>query len=284
MKRILITGKNSYIGISLENWLRKEPDKYKVESIDMTDDSWREHNFSVYDVVFHVAGIAHIKETKENQDLYYKVNRDLTYDAANKAKEEGVKQFIFLSSMSVYGIENGIIDENTPLKPQSNYGKSKFEAEELIKPLEDNNFKVAIIRPPMIYGKGCKGNYPRLAKLAIKTPIFPNIKNKRSMIYIDNLSEFVRLIIDDYDSGLFFPQNSEYINTSEMVRFIAEIHGKNIKMIKLPNWILRILNTRTINKVFGNLMYERKMSEYKGSYCINNFRETIILTEKGVSD
>src|SRR5690554_6259245 len=76
MKNILITGKNSYIGTSLENWLMRELDKYKVDTVDMKDGSWKEKDFGSYDVVFHVAGIAHIKETNDNQDLYYKVNRD----------------------------------------------------------------------------------------------------------------------------------------------------------------------------------------------------------------
>src|SRR5699024_2819593 len=157
---------------------------------------WKEKDFSMYDVVVHVAGIAHRKETKENAQLYYEINRDLAYDVAQKSKTESVKQFIFLSSMSVYGLEEGVIDGRTPLHPKSNYGKSKLEAENLIQPLENKNFKVAIIRPPMIYGKDCKGNYQRLAKIAKKVPVFPKIDNKRSMIYIDNLSEFIRLSID----------------------------------------------------------------------------------------
>jgi UDP-glucose 4-epimerase len=118
MKRILITGKNSYIGTSVEKWLLKEPEKYSVDTIDMLNESWREHDFSKYDVVFHVAGIAHIKETKNNRNLYFKINRDLAYETALKAKQDGVKQFIFLSSMSVYGIEKGIIDKNTSLNPK----------------------------------------------------------------------------------------------------------------------------------------------------------------------
>lgn len=281
MKRILITGANSYIGISLENWLSKEPDEYKVDTIDMRDDEWKDKSFSKFDVIFHVAGIAHIKETKDNRDLYYIVNRDLAYDTAKKAKTEGVRQFVLLSSMSVYGVENGVIDENTPLKPSSHYGKSKIQAEELIEPLRDDSFNVAILRPPMIYGKGCKGNYRRLAKLAVKTPIFPDIDNKRSMIFIDNFCEFVRHLIDDCRSGLFFPQNAEYVKTSEMVRLIAEAHGRKIWMTKLFNPLLRLLKARTVNKVFGDLVYEKSLSEYESDYYLKALGESIYLTEKG---
>ena len=280
MKRVLITGKNSYIGTSLENWLMREPDKYKVDTVDMKDRSWKEKDFSSYDVVFHVAGIAHIKETSDNQNLYYKVNRDLAYETAQKAKQDGVEQFIFLSSMSVYGIEQGVIDKNTPLTPNSAYGKSKIEAEKLINKLKDDSFTVATLRPPMVYGKGCRGNYPRLVGLAFKTPIFPKVDNKRSMIYIDNLSEFVKRLIDNRSGGLFFPQNADYVNTSEMVRIIAEVHGKRVVMTKLFNPLLRLLNVSTVNKVFGDLVYDISMSDYVSEYRICGFRESIKTTEE----
>lgn len=283
MKNILITGKNSYIGTSLENWLMRESDQYKVDTVDMKDGSWKEKDFNLYDVVFHVAGIAHIKETSDNQDLYYKVNRDLAYETALKAKQDGVEQFIFLSSMSVYGIENGVIDKSTPLEPNSAYGKSKIEAEELINKLQDDSFTVATLRPPMVYGKGCRGNYPRLVGLALKTPIFPKVDNKRSMIYIDNLSEFVKHLIDNKSGGLFFPQNAEYVNTSEMVRLIAEAHEKKIVMTKLFNPLLRLLNGSTVNKVFGDLVYDMSMSDYVSDYRVCGFKESIIKTE-GVRD
>lgn len=279
MKRVLITGKNSYIGTSVEKWLRKEPSKYDVDSVDMKDGLFREKDFSKYDVVFHVAGIAHIKETKANEHLYYEVNRDLAYETAKKAKEEGVRQFVFLSSMSVYGIEFGVIDNSTMPKPNSAYGKSKLLAEELIRQLEDESFFVATIRPPMVYGKGCKGNYTRLSGLAIKTPIFPNISNKRSMIFIDNLSQFVKQVIDNESSGLFFPQNAEYVVTSGMVQLIALAHGKKVIMTKLFNPFLRKLNISMVNKMFRDLVYEKSMSEYDFDYRVCNFKESILKTE-----
>ena len=246
---------------------------------DTPNHTCKELDCSKYYVVYHVAGIAHRKETNENRELYYKVNRDLAYKVARKSKAEGVKQFIFLSTMGVYGLETGIIDEKTPLKPNNAYGKSKFEAEELIKQLENKTFKVAVIRPPMVYGKGCKGNYQRLAKLALKTPIFPDIDNKRSMIYIDNLSEFVRVLIDNNDSGLFWPQNSEYVNTSDMVRLIAEFHARKIVFTKAFNPLIRMLNIGIINKVFGDLIYMRESLGYDSNYDICNFDKSINYTE-----
>lgn len=275
-KKVLITGKNSYVGNQLAEWLAIEPEKYEVIKESLRNQKWKKIDFSIFDVVVHVAGIAHIKETEENKKLYYKVNRDLAYEVAEKSKLDGVKQFVFLSSMSVYGLDSGIINANTPLKPNNAYGKSKVEAEKLINTLIDESFTVAILRPPMIYGKGCRGNYPRLANLAIKTPIFPKVNNRRSMIYIDNLSEFVRQLIDNCSAGIFFPQNEEYVNTSEMVRLIAKTHGKKILMPKLFNPMLKMLNVSTVNKVFGDLVYEMSMSD---SVKLISFSETIKKTE-----
>lgn len=281
MKKVLIIGKNSFIGMNLEKWLNKNPNEYFVNSISIRNDLWEEFDFSKYNVVVHLAGIAHIKETKENAELYFKVNRDLAYKVAQKAKNDGVEQFIFLSSMSVYGIDTGIIKRDTPLNPKSNYGRSKCEAEELIARLKDNEaFKVAILRPPMIYGKNCKGNYPKLSNLAVKTPFFPDVGNKRSMIYIDCLSEFIKSLIDDCTSGIFFPQNSEYVKTSEMVRLIAASHGRKVRLVKLFNPILKMLKASLINKIFGDLVYDQSLSKYNRDYMVCSFEESIIKTEK----
>ena len=182
--------------------------------------------------------------------------------------------------MSVYGIEQGVIDKNTPLTPNSAYGKSKIEAEKLINKLQDDSFTVATLRPPMVYGKGCRGNYPRLVGLALKTPIFPKVDNKRSMIYIDNLSEFVKRLIDNRSGGLFFPQNADYVNTSEMVRIIAEVHGKRVVMTKLFNPLLRLLNVSTVNKVFGDLVYDMSMSELESNYRVCGFQGSIKVMEE----
>src|SRR5690554_6505217 len=214
MKRVLITGANSYIGTNVEKWLLKEPDKYHVETLDMKDPNWINFDFSKFDVVFHVAGIAHIKETKKNRDLYYKVNRDLAVETAKKAKDSGVSQFIFLSSMSVYGLSKGVITDETMPRPKDAYGKSKYEAEILINELETNDFIVTRIRPPMVYRPKSPGNYQKLSKMALKLPFYPKINNQRSMLFIDNLSIYIKHFIDNKFSGLYIPQNKEYVNTT----------------------------------------------------------------------
>ena len=283
MKRVLITGKDSYIGTSVESWLIREPDKYSVETIDMRDGSWHTHDFSQYDVVFHVAGIAHVSSDPKLEDLYYKVNRDLTVQAAAKAKADGVKQFIFMSSIIVYGdsgTKKTIITRDTVPNPSNFYGDSKLQAENGIKPMRSDSFNIAIIRPPMIYGKGSKGNYPRLSKLAQKTPIFPNFQNERSMLHIDNLCEFIRALIDNNEAGTFFPQNKEFVRTSDLVKTIAEVHGKKVHLTKLFNPFIRMLfGVSIVNKVFGNQVYEASISKYKFEYQLRSFRETIEQTE-----
>lgn len=281
MKKVLVTGANSYIGTSFNNYLKQNSEDIQVNLISLRDGLWRSADFSIYDAVYYVAGIAHIKETKSNAGLYYDVNCKLTLEVAEKAKEEGVKQFIFLSSMSVYGMDKGAITKDTQPSPKSNYGKSKLLAEEGLVQLEDDNFKICIIRPPMIYGKGCKGNYVTLRKLALKLPFFPYVKNSRSMLYIDNLSEFVRLMIINEEGGVFCPQNNEYTNTSEMVKFIANNHGKKIKLVKGFGWIIKLsgLFMRKINKAFGSLTYDKSMSEYKENYIKQNIEASIRETE-----
>lgn len=287
MKKILITGKNSYIGTSVEKWLLKEPDKYVVDTIDMKESSWKEKDFSEYDVVFHVAGIAHVSSDPKMEDIYYKVNRDLTVEVAKKAKTEGVKQFIFMSSIIVYGDSTSskrVINSDTIPTPSNFYGDSKLQAEKGIRPLNTPDFKIVIVRPPMIYGQGSKGNYPKLSKLAKKTPIFPNLYNERSMLHIDNLCEFIKVMIDQEESGLYFPQNKEYVMTSKLVQTISKVNGNKLIMTKLFNPIIkRMYRLNVVNKVFGNLVYARSLSEYaKANYQIRSFEQSIELTELGV--
>ncbi len=291
MKKILIAGANSYIGMSFEKYIKETySTDYAVDTVDMIDGSWRNKSFSGYDAVFHVAGIAHSDNGKisaEKEKLYYSVNTDLTVETAKKAKADGAKQFIFMSSAIVYGDSAAIgktklITEDTPVSPANCYGDSKVQAENGIRPLNDDNFKVVILRPPMICGKGSKGNYPLLAKIAMKTPVFPYVKNERSMLYIENLCEFVRLMVENCESGTFFPQNREYSNTGELVRMIAKAHGKKVRLIKGLGWVLKIMShlTGLVNKAFGSLSYDMSLSEYKVEYRVADLENSIQRTEK----
>ena len=259
MKKILITGANSYIGMSFERYMAQWSEQYQVDTVDMIDGTWREKSFAGYDAVYHVAGIAHIKETEENASLYYKVNRDLAVDTARKAKQDGVGQFIFLSTMAVYGIEEGAIDLNTHPAPVSHYGKAKYQAEQQLDELRDDSFRITVLRPPMVYGEGCKGNYQSLIKIAKKLPVFPDYPNKRSMIHIDQLCRYVKGIVDEGTTGLILPQDEEYVCTCRMVKEIAEGMGRKMVLLKILNpavWAAKKFTTAG-KKAFGDLYYEK---------------------------
>lgn len=259
MKKILITGANSYIGTSFQKYIRDNyADKYQADTIDMIDGSWRNKSFRGYDAVFHVAGIAHQKETKENAHLYYEINRDLAIEVAKKAKVEGVIQFIFLSSMSVYGMDTGVITKETKPNPKTNYGKSKFEAEQQIVGLRDEMFRVCVLRPPMVYGDGCKGNYQTIVKFVKKFPFFPRVNNKRSLVHIDNLVTFIKEAIDQELDGLYFPQDKEYVKTIDLAKDIAKKMNKRIYFSFLFGFGVIILRPfiGKFKKAFGNLIYK----------------------------
>lgn len=262
MKKILITGANSYIGTSFEKWLEEWPKDYLVDTVSLRGNAWKKKDLSGYDVIFHVAAVVHKKEKLEMESLYFKINRNLPIEVAKKAREAGVKQFIFMSTMAVYGKEGKIgqeivISKDDKPNPKTYYGRSKLEAEHELNKLNSDNFKIVLVRPPMVYGPNCPGNYARLEKLALKTPVFPMIENKRSMLNINKLCQYIKEYIDDEAKGVFFPQDDEYVNTSLLVKKISEQNGRKIYMSRLIGWMIKLIAKRVslINKVFGNLVY-----------------------------
>jgi len=335
MKRILITGINSYIGNSVERYLMEYNaaqgrEHYRVDKISLRDDSWERYAFGSYDAVLHVAGLAHAdvgKVSEETKALYYAVNTDLTEKVAEKAKEEGVPQFIYLSSVIVYGDsakvgEKKHITADTQPQPANFYGDSKLQAELRLRALEqakqvngqktellsqdqkmaekmaneytleaspektenekEKSFRVAILRPPMIYGRNSKGNFPMLVKLAEKLPFFPKIINERSMLYVENLAEFIRLLVESGRGGLFFPQNPEYVTTSQMVRTIGEVKGKKIRLWSILNPLVKLAAAMPgkiggmANKAFGSLTIDRALSDNEfAGYQIYSLQESV---------
>lgn len=294
-KRILITGSGSYIGTAVKEWLSAFGGHYEVDELNLHGDRWKDFDFSKYDSVFHVAGIAHAdtgKVSKEQKQLYYKVNRDLAADTAKKAKESGVKQFIYMSSMIIYGESippyqgRRRITKKTRPQPANFYGNSKWQGDQAVRRLESPEFKVCVLRPPMIYGPGSKGNYRLLSKIASMAPVFPKVKNERSLLHIDHLCEFVRLMIENEEKGIFFPQNNSYADTSELVHLIAKAHGRKIWLSKGLALFVRFLSVmpgkagRLSAKAFGSFSYEKSMSEYpKGNYRLHDLEESIFVTE-----
>lgn len=299
MKKILITGANSYIGTSVEKYLKeKNKDEYSVDVLDMTNDNWKNYSFEGYDCIYHVAGIAHSdygEISKEKAALYYKVNSALTAQVAKKAKENKIKQFIFMSSSIVYGgnapigVKKIITAETLP-SPLNAYGDSKLQAEiAIVRVIKNENinyddilndnkksnvslstndfdnmyksnkdFKVVVLRPPVIFGPNSKGNYRTLEKIAKKVSLFPYVDNEKSMFHINHLCEFIKERIDKCDAGLFFPQDEKYYNTSELLKDIGKNYGKNIILAHGFTWLLKILSkfSPLVDKAFGNFVYD----------------------------
>ena len=281
MKKVLITGANSYVGTNIEKWLLKDPEFFQVDTADTFDNKWKEYDFTKYDVVFHVAGIAHVDPKPEMAPLYYKVNRDLTIEIAKHAKEAGIKQFVFMSSGIVYhaskSLKGNVMTPETEPNPNDFYGDSKLQAEKGLEELICPTFKIAILRPPMIYGPNCKGNFLRLGWLATKTPVFPAWHNKRSMLYIDNLAEFVKQLIIREKEGYFYPQNKEFSDTVEIVRYFAKKYNKKIWISKVFNpfvvigsWFLP-----QVPKMFADSYYVPEMSKYEFDYQLVSLEESM---------
>lgn len=273
--RLLITGENSYIGKSFSRYIQTNhiPD-IEISFLSVRTSEWKNTDLTQYDAVLHTASIVHTKETKENRAQFYAVNRDLAIEFAAAAKKAGVKHFLLMSSMSVYGKSTGHIRKGDEPKPVSAYGDSKLQADVSVMAMQDDAFRVAVIRPPMVYGSGCKGNYTRLRKLVLHTPVFPKINNKRSMIYVDNLCAFIKDILTDRKTGIFHPQNMEYVSTSEMARYIA-VCGK--KHVLFPAGIFSFVKYIPLNifeKTFGDLTYEKE--DLVGTV---GFEESMKLTE-----
>jgi len=259
MKRILISGLNGYIGTAFEKWmLNYHADEYKVEKIDLRNEEWKLVDLSVYECIVHLASIVHSSNTPESK--YFEVNSTLTIDFATKAKQSGVKHFIFFSSLSVYAKEERFINQYTSPVPYNAYGKSKLEAELNLIPLENEDFKIAIIRPPMVYGPNCPGNFKKLVKLSKFLPFFINVKNKRSMIYIDNLCTLLFQTIKNNNRGILLPQNKEYVKTTSIYFEVKLNQNKKFVLLplKFPDFLFYKIGV--LNKVFGDLVVDQSIS------------------------
>lgn len=283
---ILIIGKNSYIGNHIDEWLSKHG--WHVTQLDVLTDEWKTFDYSSYDAIVHVAGIVHQPNCKD-WELYKRVNADMPVEIAKMAKRCGVKQYIFFSSMGVYGVDKKLtpntIDINTLLLPNDMYGKSKLMAEEGLRKLQDSIFNVVCVRPPSVYGKGCRGGYiTGFTSIVRKLPIIPQAYTdvKQSFIYIDNLSEFVRLAIEKNLYGAFCPQDDKSVSANELLQAIA--NGLAVKYRSSRFWGLFVYVFHfipIIKKAYGGVEYATSLSSIDDlDYVIVPFEEGIRRTVK----
>ena len=276
LKKVLIFGAGSYIGDSFTQYVQGRLD---VTAVDSTNDLWNEIDFCCFDSVVYLAGIAHRKQSESGSALYFAVNRDLAFSAACKAKADGVAQFVYFSSLYAFGVTKGEITGSDFSAPEDPYGLSKFEAEQQLRTLQSETFKIAVIRPPMVYGPGCRGNFPQLVRITKTSPFIPTKKNKRSMIFIDNLAEFLAIVIEERAEGLLCPQNKEYVATSKLMEEIAKSIGK--KSIRTPvlNLFIHALSplSSSLRSAFGSLYYGADVSRvpFVREYQLVGFEESV---------
>lgn len=279
MKKVVIVGKTSYIGSYYQNYAKNIFDLSIVSS---RNGDVLKSDYSGIDVVFCPIGIAHVSTDPSMEKQYYAINRDLPVAIAQKAKRDGVNHFIFLSSMIVYGDDLSInqsytITESTPSNPVNFYGKSKLEAEKALLALQDDSFLVSVLRLPMVYGPGCKGNFPKLLKIAQKFPLCPMITNQRSMIYIDNLCEYISFVINNRISGILYPQNKEYVSTTAIIQTAAKYFHNKIRFTRIFNPVITLLSKKIqiINRIYGTKVYDKGLSPNLESYNIVDFETSI---------
>ena len=268
---ILIIGKDSYIGNHIDEWLSQYG--HTVTQLDVLTDVWKSFDYSSYDAIVHVAGIVHRPQCND-WDLYKSVNCDMPLAIATMAKAHGVKTYVYFSTMGVYdakkSLKGCVIDNNTPLLCEGNsmYGKSKLMAEKGLHSLQDDNFNIAFVRPPSVYGKNCKGGYiTGFAKIAKLLPIIPLAYENacQSFIYIDNLSECVRLIVENKLSGVFCPQDDEIPNANRLFEVICAGIGKKYRTSRILGLCLRFFSfIPLVNKAYGGISYDRECSEIPG--------------------
>ncbi len=263
MFKILVTGSNGYVGNSFINQYKN---KYSFEKFSLLNQKLENISLNDIDVVLHCAALVHQKN-EYAYDKYYEVNVEYPLKLAKLAKENGVKQFIFISTIAVYGEDLEKLNENTNCNPITPYGKSKLEAEKQLLELNNEDFVVSIIRPPMVYGKNAPGNIDSLIKLVKKLPIIPlgKIENKRSFISIQNLCHIIDEIISKQKSGVFLTSDDEPISTTKLCELISKNLDKKIYLVKIPFFesLLKTLKPSFHKRLYGSLEVDNSITKEK---------------------
>jgi nucleoside-diphosphate-sugar epimerase len=258
-KNVLVTGSTGFIGTCFV-----ENNKiFNISEVDLITISVDKIDFSKITTVLHLAGLVHQMKGAAD-DQYFKVNRDLAFEVAKVAKANKVEQFVLMSTAKVFGeltTEKHEWNENSECNPQDTYGKSKYEAEQLVKGLEDKSFKVAIVRSPLVYGPGVKANMLNLVKLVDRFPVLPfgGINNLRSMVYVGNLVALLNHIIENQVSGIYIAGDRSPISTMDLAELISKALGKKRILIQFPKFVLNIANwfkPTYVYRLFGSIVLD----------------------------
>lgn len=264
MKKLLITGSNGFVG---RYFINKYKNKYDIKTFSFLKNDINTLDCNTIDIVFHLSALVH-QMGGASANEYEKINVIQTIELAKKAKESGVKHFIFMSTVKVYGEEtNSKYIENTVCNPEDDYGKSKLKAELELQKLEDEDFKVSIIRTPIVYGYGVKANIKSLINLVNKVPLLPfgKIKNKRSMVYIGNLCHLVDEVITQQKSGIFLASDDQPLSTSRLIELMAKNLDKKVYLVKISFFesLLKILKPSFHKRLYGSLEIDNSITKEK---------------------
>lgn len=240
MKRIAVTGITGFVGKRLMEY---DKNVFELVPISLRSSDANTMNLSGIDAIVHLAGKAHQMQPIDDS-IYFEVNYELTRSLAGAAVKQGVKQFVYISSTKVYGDDQReVLDETSGCHPTDAYGASKWKAEQYLQTLQSATFNVAILRPPLVYGPGVKGNMLRLLHLANKNyPLpFGNSGNRRSMVFLDNLIELINAIIVKNASGVFIAGDLEPIATDRLLQLIRKELGIKKGLVSIPFFLRSII-------------------------------------------
>ena len=225
------------------------------------------------DVVIHCAARVHIMNEISGDFIsaFRKVNVQATATLARQAARAGVKRFIFISSIKVNG-ESAKADapfsaDDIP-RPADAYGISKCEAEAELKKIgTESGMEVVIIRPVLVYGPGVKANFYSMMKWVHRGVPLPlgSVRNKRSLIFIDNLVDLVVRCIDHPAAGnqIFLASDGEDCSTTELLTYVTEAMGRSSRLIPLPEFVVRAIaillgKGEFVERLWGSLVVDIK--------------------------
>ena len=294
MKNICITGANGFVGkflckvlVSSNKSVRgivrtsdTSMNSSKIEYVSLGDMNseinWREH-LNGFDCIIHCAGKAHDMNEKNNVNMYHSINTEVTKVLAEQAVKSGVKRFIFLSTIKVNGESTGNNNQNFIFKnkdipnPQDAYSTSKLEAEKLLWEISaKTNLEIVVVRLPLVYGYGSKGNLAKLIKLINSGMFLPFslINNKRSLIGIDNLVDLLIRCIDHPEASgkTFLASDRKDLSTPEFIKLIASSMERKASSFPFPISVLKFLGSvfgrrEEINRLVGSLRIDNSYTK-----------------------